>query len=92
MSDRRVFVNCEKCGKRLIERLPNGMWRFIFGKGEDRTDPPVELLIHGKENAEIADLLFISKRTVETHRSRILSKLNCKSLSEVIVKYYKNSN
>lgn len=47
MSDKRVFVNCEKCGKRLIERLPNGMWRFIFGKGEDRTDPPVELLIHG---------------------------------------------
>ena len=47
MSDKKVFVNCEKCGKRLIERLPNGVWRFIFGKSEDRGEPPVEILVHG---------------------------------------------
>jgi ribosomal protein L37AE/L43A len=27
-----IFINCEKCGRRLIQRLPNGMWRFVFGK------------------------------------------------------------
>ena len=49
---KRYFINCEKCGKRLIERLPNGFFRFKFGrrtdaKGVDQNDPPVEILIHG---------------------------------------------
>lgn len=29
------FVYCEKCGKKLIERLPNGLWKFVFGKKAD---------------------------------------------------------
>jgi hypothetical protein len=45
---RRSFFRCEKCGKKLIERLPNGCWRFIFGKTNDRTMfTPVEMKIHG---------------------------------------------
>lgn len=27
------FIKCEKCGKKLIERKPNGIWVFKFGKG-----------------------------------------------------------
>lgn len=26
------FIRCEKCGKKLIERKPNGVWVFKFGK------------------------------------------------------------
>jgi len=26
------MMRCSKCGKPLIERLPNGLWRFKFGK------------------------------------------------------------
>ena len=26
------FVKCAGCGKPLLERLPNGLWRFKFGK------------------------------------------------------------
>jgi hypothetical protein len=45
---KRNFFRCEKCGKRLIERLPNGLWRFIFGKpSETSSFVPVELKIHG---------------------------------------------
>ena len=45
---RRIFINCEKCGKRLIERLPNGLWKFMFGKGnEGIAKPPVQMLIYG---------------------------------------------
>ena len=53
---RRIFVECELCGKRLIERLPNGLWSFLFGRPlpEDRNNPtpiekiaPVHMLIHG---------------------------------------------
>jgi len=42
------FVHCKKCNKRLIERLPNGLWRFIFGKRPEGVQySPVEILIQG---------------------------------------------
>lgn len=44
------FVYCEKCGGILIERLPNGLWKFAFGKsknGGNKKTPPVEMFIHG---------------------------------------------
>ena len=53
---KRIFIECEVCGKRLIERLPNGLWSFSFGRPspEDRNNPtlmeliaPVRMLIHG---------------------------------------------
>ena len=50
MVKKKTFIHCEKCKKRLIERLPNGLWRFRFGKsaeGEASKGPPVEMLIHG---------------------------------------------
>ena len=40
------FIHCEKCGKKLIERLPNGLWRFRFGK-RDSSEPVVDMEIHG---------------------------------------------
>lgn len=45
---KRSFFRCEKCGKKLIERLPNGLWRFVFGKpNENSRFIPVEMKIHG---------------------------------------------
>jgi len=41
-----VFMVCEKCGKKLIERLPNGLWRFRFGKREGSL-PVVDMEIQG---------------------------------------------
>jgi len=41
-----MFVTCEKCGKKLIERLPNGLWRFRFGK-RDNGISVVDMEIHG---------------------------------------------
>ena len=41
-----MFIVCEKCGKKLIERLPNGIWRFRFGKRDGGT-PVVDIEIHG---------------------------------------------
>lgn len=43
-----IFMRCELCGKKLIERMPNGLWRFVFGKNPESPDlPPVEIQIHG---------------------------------------------
>ena len=44
----------------------------------------VRLLAEGKVNKEIAALLGIAVRTVETHRSRIMLKLGLHSLAELI--------
>lgn len=39
---------CEKCGKKLIERLPNGLFRFMFGKRDKENERvPVDMYIYG---------------------------------------------
>ena len=43
------------------------------------------VLASGKTNREIADLLYISISTVETHRTNIFQKLNLHSLAELIL-------
>jgi len=42
------------------------------------------LLAYGHTNAEIAEKLFISPRTVETHRTNIMNKLELKSRAELV--------
>jgi hypothetical protein len=42
-----TFVVCELCGKRLIERLPDGLLRFHFGKDPVTDSSPVEMQIYG---------------------------------------------
>jgi len=46
----------------------------------------VSLIIDGNTNAEIADLLFLSTRTVDTHRKNIFYKLNLNNTA-LLVKY-----
>jgi len=45
MSDTKDFICCEKCGKRLIERMPDGIFKFVFG-GKQPV-PPVEIYVYG---------------------------------------------
>jgi DNA-binding NarL/FixJ family response regulator len=40
----------------------------------------VQLICQEKTSQEIADMLFISKKTVESHRERILSKIDAKNM------------
>jgi len=46
----------------------------------------VSLIVEGNTNAEIADLLFLSTRTVDTHRKNIFYKLNLNNTA-LLVKY-----
>lgn len=47
------FITCEACGKTLIEKREDGMFRFRFGSGRDGMQepssqgPPVDMIIHG---------------------------------------------
>ena len=44
----------------------------------------VQLLAEGKGNKEVADTLKISVRTADTHRTNIMRKLSCHSLSDLV--------
>lgn len=50
----------------------------------------LELICHGFSAAEIADKLFLSKRTVEKHRSNILDKTHCRNTARLVAWAMKN--
>ncbi len=52
----------------------------------DREYQIFSMIVSGKKVGEIADELYISVKTVSTHRIRILSKMDMKSTAE-LVKY-----
>ena len=62
--------------------------------GEDAlSDREIEILVEvcrGLSNQEIADKLFISKRTVDKHRANILEKTGCKNTANLVVYAIKN--
>lgn len=49
------------------------------------------LICKGLSNQEIADTLFISKRTVDKHRANILEKTECRNTANLVVWAIKNS-
>lgn len=65
-----------------------------FSNLTDRELEILDLIAEGLMNEQIAEKLFISKRTVEKHRTNIMDKKNLKSLPELItfavkLKYFK---
>lgn len=44
----------------------------------------LQLIVGGKSNREVAELLFLSVRTVEAHRAAILHKLDLRNTAELV--------
>lgn len=58
----------------------------VNNESEDLTDRQreiLQLIINGKANKEIADVLHVSIKTVEFHRARLMSKLGVRSVAEL---------
>ena len=70
--ERRAAVTSRSSVDARIERLT------------DREREVLALIAAGHQNREIATQLGISPRTVEVHKSRIMEKLECHSLAELI--------
>jgi len=51
----------------------------------------LKLVCQGQSNQEIAETLFISKRTVDKHRSNIMEKTGCKNTASLVMFAIKNS-
>lgn len=45
----------------------------------------IELIVQEKDNREIAEELFLSIRTVETHKRNILEKTGCKNIAGLVL-------
>ena len=61
---------------------------------EELTNREMEILLlmtEGKSNQEIADVLFISLKTVKVHVSNILSKLNVQDRTQAVIYAFKHS-
>jgi DNA-binding NarL/FixJ family response regulator len=95
----RLVHNGEKYfGANLSKVIYNSYVHFIkTGKKKDtspllseRETEIIELLAEGCSCKEISEKIFISPRTVESHKANILSKLNLKNTAELIVYAIKN--
>ena len=80
----------------LLGSLTRNMSRLASGVEEDEdalSEREIEILVEvcrGLSNQEIADKLFISKRTVDKHRANILEKTGCKNTANLVVYAIKN--
>ncbi len=70
--ERRAAVTARSSSDRRMERLT------------EREREILALLAAGHQNREIATQLGISPRTVEVHKARIMEKLECRSLADLI--------
>lgn len=55
-----------------------------FNQLTEREIEVLELLANGFNNPQIAETLFLSRQTVETHRKNIKRKLNLRSLLDLM--------
>lgn len=60
--------------------LPEGVLAMLSAREREIFD----LLVRGHTNAQVAKQLYISIKTVETHRSRIMRKLDVHNIGEMI--------
>ena len=56
-----------------------------------RENEVLKLISSGKNNQEVADMLFISTKTVETHKANILEKLGLRNTAELVKYAIKNN-
>ncbi|MFI3282886.1 MAG: response regulator transcription factor [Rikenellaceae bacterium] len=85
----------EYFSEELLESLTENMYPAnIQSLAEDHlSGREMEILVavcRGLSNQEIADELFISKRTVDKHRANIMDKTGCKNTASLVIYAIKN--
>lgn len=77
------FYNGEKDGRKRNRKIAVGL--------TNRENEIMALIASGKSNQEVADGLFISTKTVETHKANILDKLGLRNTAELVKYAIKNN-
>jgi DNA-binding NarL/FixJ family response regulator len=73
-------VQSETNSSGAVRKIPNSLRDRITSREREI----IQLLSEGKKNKEIASLLSISIKTVETHRSNVMRKLEIHTTSELV--------
>lgn len=81
---------CSEIQRNITNQLLMGEDDNKISKLTEREIEIIKMIKNGSTNKEIAEALFLSPRTVETHRARILKKLGLKN-SLSLVKYINES-
>lgn len=79
----RPYISMEVAEQLAIEAMPRNE-KIPHKSLSDRELEVFNLLVNGKTVTEIALLLHISVKTVSTHKTRILQKMNSSSLAELV--------
>ncbi len=83
----------EYFSEELMESIADSMQSASSGVEDAISARETEILIgvcRGLSNQEIADELFISKRTVDKHRANIMEKTGCKNTASLVIYAIKN--
>ncbi len=86
----------EELMSRISEEMPMGeaLDKREATNDSDLSDRELEILCYvckGFSNQEIAEQLFISKRTVDKHRANLLSKTGCRNTAALVMYAIKNN-
>ena len=80
--------------QQILNRLINGIGgKSKTNQSNELSEREEEVLYHickGLSNQEIANILYLSKRTVDKHRENILSKTNAKNTAGLVMFAVKN--
>lgn len=71
-------------------RHMSGKAQFTPPQLSKRECQVMQKLLSGHSNKEIADTLFLSNKTISTHKARLLQKLDLKTVSDLFVYAKKN--
>ncbi len=74
----------EKLVDDYINRRESPAEEDILERLSAREREVLQLVVEGRSTAEIADIAALSPKTVETYRSRLMSKLEIKSMPELV--------
>jgi len=80
-------------GEIMDDLIRNINRKKIIKKVTDLTDREIEILFlicKGFSNQEIADKLYLSKRTIDKHRENLLLKTNSKNTASLVIYAIKN--
>lgn len=76
--------------QKMMQRMRRGAEPALHEQLTEREIEVLELLCKGRTNQEIADELFIALKTVKTHVSNILSKLDVQDRTQAVVYAFSN--
>jgi len=88
---RRAFRHSDALGNLAVAGLDHISFALFLPTLTAREREVTQLLAEGKSSKEVASLLNLSTKTVETHRSNIMRKLSLHSIRDLVVYAIKNN-